>query len=99
MDIRSNKHNEEDRDLRTAEEQTPTPVNDLEEVGRKLKACRKMRHLTQEKLAEKMESTQNDVYRHEKGKREMGIRTFIKYAEVLQVYPQELLPDRITQKK
>ena len=61
MDTMTNKHNEEDRDLRTAEEQTPTPNNDLEEVGRKLKACRKMRHLTQEKLAEKMESTQNDV--------------------------------------
>lgn len=77
--------------------QMPVPwhENDSAEIGEKIRQQRKKQKITQEELAEQMEfQERNTIYRHEKGQNEMSICTLLRYADVLQVEPQSLLPDR-----
>lgn len=56
-----------------------------------IKEVREDRNLTQEQLAEKMDTTAATVQRHEKGKRKLSHSWIIRYAAALECHQSEIL--------
>ena len=71
--------------------------NDAYESGQKIRARRTELRLSQDKLADRMGTSRNEVYRHENALHEMNICTLMQYAEALQTTPGAFSPDRFTQ--
>lgn len=63
----------------------------MSEFSNNLKALRIKRGLTQQKLANSLNVSQNAIYNWENGKREPNIETIEKISKVLEVTEQELL--------
>ena len=70
------------------------------ELGHRIRQCRKMKHLTQEKLAELISVSPHYIYEVEKGLKSMSLATFIDLCTVLNVstdysepplYPRRLM--------
>lgn len=61
-------------------------------IGKRLKAFRKGKRLTQDELAERVETDSMTISRYERGVSIPGVEQLMKIAEVLGVSPQELLP-------
>ncbi len=61
------------------------------ELGHRIRQCRKMKHLTQEKLAELISVSPHYIYEVEKGLKSMSLATFIDLCTVLNVSTDYLL--------
>ena len=48
---------------------------DFEQIGMRIKACRKQKHLTQEKLAECLDVSSHYIYELERGVKTMSLYT------------------------
>ncbi len=64
----------------------------LLEVGENIRKARINKGLSQDDLADITDSNRKAVSRHENGSNEMGLLTFLQYAEGMDVDPAELLP-------
>lgn len=64
-----------------------------ESTPNRIREWRLERGLTIEQLAERMQSNSQTVHRHETGSNEMTLARLERYAEVLGVKTEELLPD------
>ncbi len=68
---------------------------ELQEFGAELRQMRREMHMTQEKLAEKLNVTPQEISRYENGHREMGAMMYAKllklHDEVIQKNDNELL--------
>ncbi len=60
---------------------------ELQEFGAELRQMRKDMRMTQEKLAEKLNVTPQEISRYEKGHREMGA---MMYAELLKLHDETI---------
>ena len=63
----------------------------LTELGFRIKQCRKIKHLTQEKLAELIDVSPHYIYEIEKGLKCMSLPTLIDIALVLNISTDYLL--------
>lgn len=63
----------------------------LETFGKKIKDYRKLRNLSQETLAEKLDVTSKTISQWERGKSFIKIETFYKLCEVLDIKEEDLL--------
>ena len=72
-------------------------TSDILEVGRNIRKTRKVKKLTQEKLAERISDTCSlqTVSRWEKGTDRMNVLTFFDICAGLDVEPNELAPARL----
>lgn len=61
------------------------------DFGKRLKYYRKLNHLTQVELADKLDITQSQVYRHEKGLQTIAMSMIQKYANFFNVSISELI--------
>ncbi len=68
--------------------------NDAYEIGQKIRARREELGLSQDDLADRMETSRVAVSRHENGVNEMSICTLCQYADALGTTIQQLSPDR-----
>ena len=66
----------------------------LEEIGGKIRERRTELRMGQEELAEKVFISAKNVSRHENGAAEMHILTLFRYAEALQMNPDDLIPEK-----
>ena len=63
---------------------------DFEQIGMRIKACRKQKHLTQEKLAECLDVSSHYIYELERGVKTMSLYTLNDLSTCLEV-PVRLL--------
>jgi transcriptional regulator with XRE-family HTH domain len=63
-----------------------------QEVGGRIKEVRKMKGITQERLAESVSLTRTSLTNIEKGRQKILLHTFVEIASALQIEPSELLP-------
>ena len=75
------------------------PVTDpaayYEEVGRRIRAARKERKLTQEELAGLVSLTRTSITNIEKGRQKLLLHTLADFAHALRVGPADLLPEGV----
>lgn len=64
---------------------------DFEQIGKRIKMCRKQKHLTQEKLAERIDVSSHYIYELERGVRSMSLYTLNDLANCLEVSIDYLL--------
>ncbi len=64
---------------------------DYAAMGRRIRARRRERKLTQEKLAERMGISASFLGHVERGSRVMSLETFVRFCETLETSPEELL--------
>ena len=64
---------------------------DIMELGKRIKHCRKMKHLTQEKLAELIDVSPHYIYEIEKGLKCMSLLTLIDISITLNISTDYLL--------
>lgn len=64
---------------------------DFEQIGKRIKSCRKQMHLTQEKLAERINVSPHYIYELERGARAMSLYTLNDLANCLEVSIDYLL--------
>ncbi|MFG6096994.1 helix-turn-helix transcriptional regulator [Leptothoe sp. ISB3NOV94-8A] len=62
------------------------------DLGKKIRAVREERKLTQEALASLLGITRTSVTNIEKGRQKMFLHTFLEIAKVLGISPDELMP-------
>ena len=67
---------------------------DAYDVGGRIRDVRRLRKMSQEQLAERVGCSMNTVSRIEVGQSNMGLSSFLKYAEALDVTPNDLAPRR-----
>ena len=58
---------------------------DFEQIGMRIKACRKQKHLTQEKLAECLDVSSHYIYELERGVKTMSLYTLNDLSNCLEV--------------
>ena len=58
---------------------------DFEQIGMRIKACRKQKHLTQEKLAECLDVSSHYIYELERGVKTMSLYTLNDLSTCLEV--------------
>lgn len=63
----------------------------LRKFGETVRAIRKMRHFSQEELAEKCELHRTYIGGIERGERNVALLNILKIAQALEVHPSELL--------
>ena len=56
---------------------------DFEQIGKRIKTCRKQKHLTQEKLAECLDVSSHYIYELERGVKTMSLYTLKIFRSVL----------------
>ena len=61
------------------------------ELGKRIKYCRKMKHLTQEKLAELIDVSPHYIYEIEKGMKCMSLSTLVDISAALNISTDYLL--------
>jgi transcriptional regulator with XRE-family HTH domain len=61
------------------------------ELGKNLRAARRLRKLTQEEVASRSGVQQGEISRIERGERDPQVSTLIRLAEALEVAPSRLL--------
>ena len=64
---------------------------DFEQIGMRIKACRKQKHLTQEKLAECLDVSSHYIYELERGVNTMSLYTLNDLSTCLEVSSDYLL--------
>ena len=64
---------------------------DFEQIGMRIKACRKRKHLTQEKLAECLDVSSHYIYELERGVKTMSLYTLNDLSTCLEVSSDYLL--------
>lgn len=64
---------------------------DFEQIGMRIKACRKQKHLTQEKLAECLDVSSHYIYELERGVKTMSLYTLNDLSTCLEVSSDYLL--------
>ena len=64
---------------------------DFEQIGMRIKLCRKQKHLTQEKLAERLDVSPHYVYELERGVKTMSLYTLNDLSRCLEVSSDYLL--------
>lgn len=64
---------------------------DFEQIGMRIKACRKQKHLTQEKLAECLDVSSHCIYELERGVKTMSLYTLNDLSTCLEVSSDYLL--------
>ena len=70
-------------------------ANDVYEIGNKIREAREAQGISQDDLADVMETDRKTVSRHETGEQEMKISAFFQYYDALNARPEQLLPDRL----
>lgn len=64
---------------------------DFEQIGKRIKTCRKQKHLTQEKLAECLDVSSHYIYELERGVKTMSLYTLNDLSTCLEVSSDYLL--------
>lgn len=64
---------------------------DFEQIGKRIKTCRKQKHLTQEKLAECLDVSSHYIYELERGAKTMSLYTLNDLSQCLEVSSDYLL--------
>jgi transcriptional regulator with XRE-family HTH domain len=60
------------------------------EIGQKIKKMRELRNITQEYMAEKLETTQQNYSRWEKGDIELTVSRLQQIAKILEIKPEDI---------
>ena len=68
---------------------------DIEEIGENIRLAREAQGMSQDDLADIVGTSRKAISRYENGYSEMGIATFIQYADALKKRPEQLLPTRM----
>ena len=72
----------------------PWRIEDTEEVGRKIASRREELGLSQDDLADRIDSNRGNINRCENAKSKMNICTFFQICEALETDPTEMAPER-----
>ena len=80
-------------------QQVPGIIKDREAIGEKLRQVREAQGLTQDALAMRLGTDRKVISKHESGQQDMKMSSFIDYLEVLDVTPDQLLPEHTYMKK
>ena len=73
-------------------------ANDVYEIGNKIREAREAQGMSQDDLADVMETDRGTISRYERGLHEMSILTFIRFSEALNTKPEKLMPQRLSEK-
>ena len=68
------------------------------EIGKRIKAARRLREMSQYELAEKIDATAAHISYLENGERNMSLETFLEIVNALNVSADELLTDNLSNK-
>ena len=71
-----------------------TYENDLIALGDQLREKRKTANLSQDRLGDIVNISGKVISRYENGQTEMGVSTFLKFADALHTTPNDLAPER-----
>ncbi len=77
----------------------PWKAEDAEEVGRKIVERREELGLSQDELADRIDSSRVKIARYENAKHNMNICTFFQICEALETDPAEMAPERFNEQR